>query len=347
MKFIIFAFSIIGVDLKPSIRSMMNNAGVDIQKHQTVIDHMAGYIVQSRAVSTRQKYMNYFKHFEKYCVKNGFVSKPASSIVVAMYLTNMLDHGKSYGVISSTVYSIKWMHSLHDYVDPTTNSMVKHLLETSKRECYEPVKKKDTIDSEMLQTLCDNFSDSSDVVTLRDLSIILLGFAGFLRFNELNSLICSDITFNDDHLVINIRKSKTDVYRQGKSVPICKGTTNACPFNMLKKYMRAACLDVTCNEFLFRPCFRSKGVSALIKSNKKLSYTRVRECILSKLKLVAPNLNLGTHSLRASGVTVAANSGVSDRCLKRHGRWKTDIAKDGYIVDSLDSRLSITKKLKL
>jgi site-specific recombinase XerD len=226
----IFVISIIGVALKPKIRSTMNNAGVDIQKHQTVIGHMAGYIVKSRADSTRQKYMNCFKHCEEYCVKNCFVSKPASSIVVAMYLTNMLDHGMSYGVISSTVYSIKWTHSLHDYVDPTTNSMVKHLLETSKRECYEPVKKKYTIDSEMLQTLYDMFSDSSDVVSLRDLSIILLGFAGCLRFNELNSLICSDITFNDNHLVINICKSKTDVYRQGKSVPICKVTTNACPY---------------------------------------------------------------------------------------------------------------------
>ena len=43
-----------------------------------------------------------------------------------------------------------------------------------------------------------------------------------------------------------------------------------------------------------------------------------------KLKVVAPDLNLGLHSLRASGATTAANApGVSDRCLKRHGRWKS------------------------
>ena len=69
---------------------------------------------------------------------------------------------------------------------------------------------------------------------------------------------------------------------------------------------------------------------------------------MNKLKSVAPDLKLGTHTLRASGASAAANaSGVSDRCLKRHGRWKTDIAKDGYIDDSVEKRLSITKKLKL
>ena len=46
---------------------------------------------------------------------------------------------------------------------------------------------------------------------------------------------------------------------------------------------------------------------------------------------------------------MAVNTGVNERCLKRHGRWKTDIAKDGYIKDSLhvDMKLSISKSLKL
>ena len=89
-------------------------------------------------------------------------------------------------------------------------------------------------------------------------------------------------------------------------------------------------------------------VACLVKKNKTNSYTRAKECIVGKLKLVAPNMKLGTHSLRASGATSVANaSGVSDRCLKRHGRWKSDLAKDGYVKDSLDSRLSVTRLLHL
>ena len=91
--------------------------------------------------------------------------------------------------------------------------------------------------------------------------------------------------------------------------------------------------------FLFRPIFRSKDVCKLIYKNKKLSYTAARSNIVSLLKtVVGEHVNIGIHSLRAGGATVAANSNVDERCLKRHGRWKSDTAKDGYIVDSLGKR---------
>ena len=37
--------------------------------------------------------------------------------------------------------------------------------------------------------------------------------------------------------------------------------------------------------------------------------------------------------------------GVEDRLLKRHGRWKSESAKDGYVKDSLDCHLKVSKGL--
>ncbi len=53
----------------------------------------------------------------------------------------------------------------------------------------------------------------------------------------------------------------------------------------------------------------------------------------------------GVHSLRSGGATAAANAGISDRHFKRHGRWKSETAKDGYVKDSLDSRLQVSKSI--
>ena len=40
--------------------------------------------------------------------------------------------------------------------------------------------------------------------------------------------------------------------------------------------------------------------------------------------------------------------GVStNRCWKRHGRWRSESAKDGYVVDSVDKRLSVSQILGL
>ena len=43
------------------------------------------------------------------------------------------------------------------------------------------------------------------------------------------------------------------------------------------------------------------------------------------------------HSLLAGGATTAANAGMPDRNFKRHGRGKSESAKDGYVEDSLES----------
>ena len=109
--------------------------------------------------------------------------------------------------------------------------------------------------------------------------------------------------------------------------------------------------EIFTDKFLFRPINRSKGKAKLLVVNKKISYTRACECIVGKLKLVAPDLNLETHSLRASGATMVANAEeggeINERCLLRHVRWKSSLSKDGYINDSVEKRLKVTKKLKL
>ena len=92
---------------------------------------------------------------------------------------------------------------------------------------------------------------------------------------------------------------------------------------------------------MLKPVFRSKHICSLVYKNKPLSYTRARECIISRLKEVIFSSNIGLPSLRARGATVAANSDVNER------RWKSDSAKDGYIADSLEHRLEVTKLLGL
>jgi site-specific recombinase XerC len=46
------------------------------------------------------------------------------------------------------------------------------------------------------------FKDSDDLMIMRDLAMIVLSFAGFLRFDELSSLKCND--WNTDTLFSNV-----------------------------------------------------------------------------------------------------------------------------------------------
>jgi hypothetical protein len=49
------------------------------------------------------------------------------------------------------------------------------------------------------------------------------------------------------------------------------------------------------------------------------------------------------HCFGRTGATILADSGVDKLTLKRAGRWKSDSVCEGYIEESKDSKLNISK----
>jgi len=100
-------------------------------------------------------------------------------------------------------------------------------------------------------------------------------------------------------------------------------------------------------RFVFRPICKSK-MGERLRDSGSISYTCLWEQFKKKVGELGYNpTDFGLHSLRAGGATRAANAGVSDRLFKRHGQWKSENAKDGYIDDSVKHRLSVTRQLGL
>lgn len=83
-----------------------------------------------------------------------------------------------------------------------------------------------------------------------------------------------------------------------------------------------------------------------VLANKALSYMRMRELFIEAFgPFVSDIRRYGLHSLRAGGATSAANAGIADRSFKRHGRWRSEKAKNGYVKDSLEERLLVSQNL--
>ena len=157
------------------------------------------------------------------------------------------------------------------------------------------------------------------------------------------------LDFKQNHLSLFIPKSKSDVYRDGNHVVIARLNSKTCPVAMLEKYLELAQFNIADSEcYIFRNLSATKLGFKLRDTNQPMSYTRVREIILSALKPIVGDVSVYcVHSLRSGGASAAANAGVNDRMFKRHGRWKSESAKDGYVKDSLESRLAVTKSLGL
>ena len=287
----------------------------------TLSESLSGHLTTSRSDNTCKSYTNGFKKWQRFITAQGHSALPAHPVHVALYITHLLNNNATVNIVNLAVYSIKWVHEINGYSDPTSNAFVKNLQESAKRRAKPKTCRKDPVTPEMLIRLCKMFETSNDLLTVRDLTMILISFAGFLRYDEISSLLCRDITIFENHLAIKISKSKTDQYRHGDEILIAKGSTIACPMNMLNRYIVLADINLKSDHYLFKAVYRSNKTCALIHKNKKLSYTAARASMVTKLKMVGGSANFGLHSMRSGGATQVANasSSVNDRCLKRHG----------------------------
>jgi len=342
---LIFADGVDGLGDVLKFRSGLSDSDVYMMG---LLEKMPEYLIASKSSSTTLKYRSYFNKFKVFMSEYKKSYLPASDMNVALFIVHLLNNNCSHSVITSCVYGIKWMHNLFGYKDPTLNVHLKDLLSTSKRRVAIRLNgKKDVISSDCVKDLFIKYRDSTDLFVVRDLVMIVTCFTGFLRYDELSNIRCNEISFHENYVKILISKSKTDQFRDGNEVLLSKIDSVACPFEALFRYVTLANVDLSSSNFLFRALYKTKLKSALRHKVKKLSYTRTKEVLISRLKEVVPEgLNLGLHSLRASGATAAANAGVNERCLKRHGRWRSD-AVHGYIKDSVNDRLTVTQNLGL
>ena len=118
-----------------------------------------------------------------------------------------------------------------------------------------------------------------------------------------------------------------------------------CLVSIIETYMGRAGIVQSEARYIFRPITKS-GQGEKLRESGCLIYSRLRECFKAE-ELGFPSQQYGLRSLRSGGATAATNSGVQERLFKRHGRWQSETAKDGYVEDSLKARLSVTDSLGL
>lgn len=310
-------------------------------------------LLASRAENTTKTYEGELRRFKSWVSQFAELKYlPASPETVTLYLLSLIQGGKSSAVLLAANYAISWAHNLAGLSNPTAHITVKNVLEAGRRLNGKPVSKKSIITVDILAKIIAFCQDNADSLpAVRSATLCLLGFAGFLRYNELSNIRRCDVRFHSEYMTLFIEKSKTDIYRDGRSIVIAKTNTMLCPVTMLQKYLNIVSLsDDTCDDLIFRSLSycKASGRHRLRQEQRPLSYSTVRTSIKNLLISVGEDPSrFGVHSLRSGGASAAANNGVTDRMFKRHGRWKSETAKDGYVKDSLESRLSVTLSLGL
>ena len=176
----------------------------------------------------------------------------------------------------------------------------------------------------------------TNTLELRNMCMYSLAFIGLLRFDDLIRIRRSDLTFCSDFLRINITKSKNDQLRKGNEILIND------TISPIRRPLN--CSSHICREFRSPrtvPSISSRH--CLVKVDRHISYSTFREGLKSDLTGIVEDPTIySSHSLRSGGATKAANSGVNERMIQRHGRWRSVSSKNMYIDDSIDRKLEVS-----
>lgn len=300
-----------------------------------------------------QRYQREFIAFSNWCEHTGQISLSADPETIALYLVSLTQTRCGISRLNQAFYSINWIKILsNEQPNACENKWLLNCLEGCRRIAAKPKTRKEPVTVDMIQAMVTKFGHpSANLKDLRIVTLSLIAFAGFLRFNEVIQVRRCDLIFHTTFCSITLPRSKTDVYRQGKSVLIARTGNPACPVTMLERYLTKSKVAPSSDELIFRGvaiCSKTKQYVLRPNKNRPLSYSTVRVLFNTCLTEIGFNAKLyGLHSLRAGGATVCANAGIKDRLWKRHGRWSSDKAKDGYIKDDVKELLSVSLQLGL
>lgn len=306
-------------------------------------------LTESKSSGTVNNYYHGFLRWKKWAQTNGIKEDdilPAKDLHVALYLASLVQLSRTPSPVIQAFYSIRWAHCVVSVISPTESFLVKNILEGAKRRLCVPTVKKEPVTPELLQKMYDSLFCVKNVYNQRTICACLLAYAGFMRISELLNLRICDINFSQEYVSVFIEKSKTDVYRDGNWLIICRTGSSLCPVRNLELYLEwlGCCKNSEC--YLFQNLVKVQQGYIFRQVNKSLSYSRMRELFIEAFSPFVVNIkSYGLHSLRSGGATSAAKYGVPDRLFKRHGRWRSDKSKDGYVKDDLVQRMLVSQNL--
>jgi len=284
----------------------------------------------SKANNTVRAYKSDFNDFGLFCAQNGFKTLPSEPKVVSLYLTYLSTKEVKMSTLKRRLVSIGVIHKIKGYyLDTKHPSIIENIMGIKRRKGSIQKGKKPLLINYLKQVI--NTIDkekNQEIKKLRDRSIILIGFSGGFRRNEIVSLDYDDLDFVQEGLKINLKRSKTDQFGDGsvKALPYFENS-QYCPVVSILKWIEISKIN---SGALFRRFTKGSKLS-----NNRLSDQTVALLIKEYLKLAGiDNKNFSGHSLRSGFATSAADAGVEERnIMAMTGHKSTEMVRR-YIKDA-------------
>ena len=297
----------------------------------------------SKANNTIRAYKSDFKDFSLFCVQNGFKPLPSEPKIISLYLTHLSTKNVKMSTLKRRLVSIGVIHKLKGhYLDTKHPAIIENIMGIKRRKgIVQKGKKPILISSLKLIINTIDQQEKNKIKKLRDRSIILTGFSGGFRRNEIVALDYDDLDFVPEGLKITIRRSKTDQFGEGsvKALPYFDNL-QYCPVVTLKNW-------ITESKIKSGPIFRRFSKGSKLSGNRLTDQT-VALLIKKYLNLAGvDSKNYSGHSLRSGFATSAAESGAEERSIMAMTGHKSVEMVRRYIKEANLFKHNALNKIKI
>ena len=298
---------------------------------------------RSKAINTIRAYKSDFNDFSLFCVQNGFESLPTEPKIVSLYLTHLSTKDAKMSTLKRRLVSIGVIHRLKGhYLDTKHPSIIENIMGIKRRKGSIQKGKKPILINHLREIIkVIDEQDKEPIKKLRDRSIILIGFSGGFRRNEIVSLDYDDLDFVTEGLKINLKRSKTDQYGEGsvKGLPYFD-SSKYCPVVTIKNWIENSKID---SGPLFRRFTKGSNLS-----KNRLTDQSVALIIKNYLQLAGiDSKNYSGHSLRSGFATTAAESGAEERTIMAMTGHKSPEMVRRYIKEANLFKNNALNKIKI
>jgi len=318
----------------------MNDIITDIKalQEETLLN-----LQSSKSKNTLRAYKSDFNDFELFCAQNGFKSLPSEPKIVSLYLTQLSTKDLKMSTLKRRLVSIGVIHKLKGhYLDTKHPSIIENIMGIKRRKGSNQKGKKPLLINNLKKII--NVIDeqkNEEIKNIRDRSIILIGFSGGFRRNEIVSLNYDDLDFVPEGLKITLKRSKTDQFGEGslKGLPYFDNS-QYCPILSLKKWIETSNINAG-------PLFRRFSKGSKLTENRLTDQT-VALLIKKYLNLAGiDSKNYSGHSLRSGFATSAAESGAEERSIMAMTGHKSREMVRRYIKEANLFKNNALDKIKI
>ena len=282
--------------------------------------------LQSRAKNTVTSYKSGFNHWRNFALSNKLTIFPVNDTEFSICILEMIKNDFSWPTISSTLNAVNFFHHMFFLESIKTDKFVLDYCKRFARKVDR--RKRPLLKHEFSKIVRSGNSPNLSLKDLRDLCIIIFGFFGFLRYDDLSQLRLADVDIFGPHVTVTVPEGKAD--QSYKSQKVEMNLDPRC-HDILRRYVKISKFAVIgwhrCDVYFFMKFTHNKPAI-----HSQLPYKDCRKCVLDICsKNGVDSKELGTHSLRIGGCSEASRAGVPDYLLDLHGRWAFgSTARAGY-----------------